>query len=58
MILVCKLQAPGTKDESRIVGNLCRFKLIAPIEVHQMIWSAGICEKSSSGFGWVEKGST
>ncbi len=46
---------PGTKQESRIVGNLCEFKLIAPIEVHQMIWNTGICEKSSSGFGWVER---
>ncbi len=46
---------PGSKDETRVVGNLCEFKLTAPIEVHQMIWNTGICERSSSGFGWVEK---
>ncbi len=55
------LSKPGTKNESRIVGNLFEFKLTATTAVHQMIWNAGICEKSSSGFGWVEreeKGST
>lgn len=46
---------PGTKMESRIAGNLFSFTLTAPLEVHQMIWSTGICEKSSSGFGWVSK---
>lgn len=45
---------PGTKEESRIVGNLFEFELIAPIEVHQMVWGAGVSEKSSSGFGWLE----
>lgn len=45
---------PHTKRESRIVGNLCEFSLTAPAEIHQMIWNAGICEKSSGGFGWVE----
>lgn len=46
---------PGTKVETRIVGNLLNFELIAPIEIHKMIWNTGICEKSSSGFGWVDK---
>jgi CRISPR-associated endoribonuclease Cas6 len=45
---------PGTKEESRVVGNLFGFKLAAPVEVHRMIWGAGVGEKSSSGFGWVE----
>ena len=44
-----------TKEQSRIVGNLFEFELSAPIEVHKMIWNAGCSEKSSSGFGWVEK---
>jgi CRISPR-associated endoribonuclease Cas6 len=45
---------PGTKEQSRIVGNLFEFELNAPAEVHKMIWNAGCSEKSSSGFGWVE----
>lgn len=45
---------PGTKEESRVVGYLFGFELTAPVEVHRMIWSAGISEKSSSGFGWIE----
>jgi CRISPR-associated endoribonuclease Cas6 len=45
---------PETKEETRIVGNLCDFMLTAPVEIHKMIWNAGLCEKSSNGFGWVE----
>jgi len=45
---------PGTKEESRVVGNLFDFTLTAPAEVHKMVWNAGISEKSSGGFGWVE----
>lgn len=45
---------PGTPQQTRVVGNLFDFELKAPIEVHQMIWNAGVSEKSSSGFGWVE----
>ena len=46
---------PGTREETRVVGNLFDFELTAPVEIHQMIWNAGVSEKSSSGFGWVEK---
>jgi CRISPR-associated endoribonuclease Cas6 len=46
---------PGTKEETRVVGNLFDFELTAPVEVHKMIWSAGVSEKSSSGFGWIEQ---
>ena len=45
---------PGTKEESRVVGNLFDFTLTAPAEVHRMVWNAGVSEKSSGGFGWVE----
>ncbi|MFA7141247.1 MAG: CRISPR-associated endoribonuclease Cas6 [Proteiniphilum sp.] len=45
---------PGTREESRVIGNLFDFELSAPVEVHRMIWNAGVSEKSSSGFGWVE----
>ena len=44
---------PGTKEESRVVGNLFSFELTAPVEVHRMIWDAGVSEKSSEGFGWI-----
>lgn len=44
---------PGTKEQSRVVGNLFELGLTAPVEVQQMIWNAGVSEKSSSGFGWV-----
>jgi len=46
---------PGTKEQSRIIGNLFEFELTAPLEVHEMIWNAGCSEKSSSGFGWLDK---
>jgi len=45
---------PGCNDETRIVGVICDFTLTAPVEIHKMIWNAGLCEKSSLGFGWVE----
>ena len=45
---------PGTREQSRIVGNLFELELTAPIDVQRMVWNAGICEKSSSGFGWLE----
>lgn len=45
---------PGTIEESRVVGNLFDFSMTAPVEVHRMAWNAGVSEKSSSGFGWVE----
>jgi CRISPR-associated endoribonuclease Cas6 len=43
---------PGTSEETRVVGNLFDFELTAPVDVHRMIWNAGVSEKSSSGFGW------
>ena len=45
---------PGGKNETRVVGVLCDFILTAPVEIQKMIWNAGLCEKSSLGFGWVE----
>lgn len=45
---------PGTREESRVIGNLFDFELLAPVEIHRMIWNAGVSEKSSSGFGWCE----
>ncbi|SHJ71392.1 CRISPR-associated endoribonuclease Cas6 [Tangfeifania diversioriginum] len=46
---------PGTREETRVIGNLFEFELTAPVEINRMIWSAGVSEKSSSGFGWVER---
>jgi CRISPR-associated endoribonuclease Cas6 len=45
---------PGTREESRVVGNLFTFRLTAPLDVQKMTWNAGVSEKSSSGFGWLE----
>jgi CRISPR-associated endoribonuclease Cas6 len=44
----------GTNSQTRVVGNIFSFSLKAPVDVHRMLWNAGISEKSSSGFGWVE----
>lgn len=48
------LLKPGTPEETRVVGNMFDFELTAPLEIHRMIWNAGVSEKSSSGFGWCE----
>lgn len=45
---------PETPQETRVIGNLFDFMLTAPVVIHKMIWNAGVSEKSSSGFGWVE----
>ena len=45
---------PGTKEQTRVIGHLFSFELEAPIEVHQLLWNAGVSEKSALGFGWVE----
>lgn len=45
---------PGTPEQIRVVGNLFDFELTAPTELHRLVWNAGVSEKSSSGFGWVE----
>ena len=43
-----------TPEQTRVIGNIFDFQLTAPVNLHKMIWSAGISEKSSLGFGWVE----
>ncbi len=47
---------PGTPQQTRVIGSIFGFELAAPAEIHKMIWGAGISEKSSGGFGWVEVG--
>ena len=47
---------PGTPRQTRVVGSVFGFELTAPAEIHKMIWGAGVSEKSSGGFGWVEVG--
>lgn len=44
----------GTSAQTRVVGNIFDFEISATIEIHKMIWNAGVSEKSSSGFGWCE----
>jgi CRISPR-associated endoribonuclease Cas6 len=45
---------PDTPQQTRVVGNIFDFELTAPEIVHQMLWNAGVSEKSTLGFGWVE----
>ncbi len=45
---------PNTPQQSRVRGFLYPFSLTAPPEVHRLILSAGVGEKNSTGFGWVE----
>ncbi len=48
------LVKPGTPQQTRVVGTIFAFELAAPVEIHKMIWGAGVSEKSSIGFGWAE----
>jgi CRISPR-associated endoribonuclease Cas6 len=45
---------PYTPQQSKVRGYVFEFGLTAPIELHRLILSAGIGEKNSTGFGWVE----
>lgn len=45
---------PHSPDETRVIGYLCDCVVKAPRPIHELIWNAGICEKSSMGFGWVQ----
>ncbi|EMR04144.1 CRISPR-associated endoribonuclease Cas6 [Cesiribacter andamanensis] len=44
-----------TDQETKVRGYLFDFKLQAPIEIHRLLYAAGVGEKGSMGFGWVEK---
>ncbi|MDD2412654.1 MAG: CRISPR-associated endoribonuclease Cas6 [Bacteroidales bacterium] len=44
----------GTKEETRIRGYNCRFKLFATPELMKIAYNAGIGEKNSMGFGMIE----
>lgn len=44
----------GTKDQTRVRGYLCRFKVKAPVEIMKIIYSSGIGVQTSVGFGCVE----
>jgi len=45
---------PYTPQQSKVRGYMYEFKMTAPEEIHRLILSAGIGEKNSTGFGWVE----
>ena len=45
---------PGTPQQSKVRGYVYEFDLTAPEALHQLIGSAGIGEKNSTGFGWCE----
>lgn len=46
---------PGTPQQSKVKGYVYNFELTAPTEIHRLILAAGIGEKNSTGFGWVER---
>lgn len=45
---------PDSDKPVKVIGSRFSFWLDAPTEVHQMIWNAGISEKSAMGCGWLE----
>ena len=45
---------PFTPEQTKVRGYLYDFELTAPQEVHELIYAAGLGEKCSMGFGWVE----
>ena len=45
---------PYTPEQSKVRGFVFDFTLTCPVEIHQLIWTTGIGEKNSMGFGWVE----
>lgn len=45
---------PDSHKPVKVIGSRFSFWLHAPTAVHQMIWNAGISEKSAMGFGWLE----
>jgi CRISPR-associated endoribonuclease Cas6 len=45
---------PGTRFQSKVRGYVYSFELTAPEALHRLVLSAGIGEKNSTGFGWVQ----
>jgi CRISPR-associated endoribonuclease Cas6 len=45
---------PETPQQSKVRGYVYSFELTTSDAIHRMILSAGIGEKNSTGFGWVE----
>lgn len=45
---------PYTPEQSKVRGFVYDFTLTCSAEIHQFILDAGIGEKNSMGFGWVE----
>lgn len=46
---------PYTPEQSKVRGFVFGFELTCPPEIHQLVLAAGIGEKNSTGFGWIEK---
>jgi CRISPR-associated endoribonuclease Cas6 len=46
---------PQTAEQSKVRGYVFAFTLSCPVELHSLIFSTGIGEKNSIGFGWVEE---
>ncbi len=45
---------PYSPQQSKVRGYVFDFSIKAPEEIHQLIFSCGVGEKNSMGFGWCE----
>src|SRR5690554_3714316 len=52
----------GTPQESKVRGYMCRFSLMAPVELMKIMYETGLGSKNSQGFGmsgvYIKKGSS
>ena len=44
-----------TPEETKVKGYLYDFSVYAPLELQRLMYSGGVGEKGSMGFGWIEK---
>lgn len=45
----------GTPQESKIRGFMCKFNLIAPVELMKIVYETGVGSKNSQGFGFIQE---
>lgn len=44
----------GTKEQTKVRGYMCQFRIKAPIELIKIMYESGIGEECSQGFGYVK----
>jgi CRISPR-associated endoribonuclease Cas6 len=45
---------PYTPEQTMVRGFKFSFRLVAPVELHQLIYNAGFGKKNATGFGWLD----